>query len=39
MASTQEPLRVGYRLGREKNSWKKGLRALTCRNPEAKRWR
>lgn len=39
MASTQEPLRVGYRLGRERNSWKKGLRALTCRNLEAKRWR
>ena len=31
MASTQEPLRVGHRLGRERNSWKKGLRALTCK--------
>ena len=39
MASTQEPLRVGHRLGRESNSWKKGLRALTRRNLEAKRWR
>lgn len=39
MASTQEPLRVGHRLGRERNSWKKGLRTLTCRNLEAKRWR
>lgn len=38
MASTQKPLRVGHRLGRERNSWKKGLRTLTCRNLEAKRW-
>ena len=31
MASAQEPLRVGHRLGRERNSWKKGLRALICK--------